>query len=114
MKARRLDDEMVTIAIPRSALTVVAAPPATVTQRNCLEEFGISHDDYLKMAGRKFPVTKHGKLRVARYADVEAALTSGLETRSRRRPAPEPEAEPSVKTLDLVPALLSLGFKPRK
>lgn len=112
-------EDLVTVTIPRSALTVVSPPPATVTQRNCFEHFGISKDDYLKMAGKLFPVsrpTPHSKLRVARYADVEAALTEGLSTRSRRRSCTpvEPPEEPPVKSLDLVPALLSLGFQPKK
>lgn len=111
---KREAEDVVTVTLPRSAFTVVAAPPATVTQRTCLSLFGISRDDFLKMAGRKFPVTKHGKLRVARYVDVEAALTEGLETRSRRRPAAPLPEEPPVRSLDLVPALLSLGFQPKK
>lgn len=117
MGAKREADDIVTVSLPRSAFTVVAAPPATVTQRTCLAHFGISKDDFLKMAGKLFPVsrpTPHSKLRIARYEDVAAALTSRLETKSRRRPPAAPPEEPPVKSLDLVPALLSLGFHPKK
>jgi hypothetical protein len=69
------EDDAVSFLIPRGAITVVQRPPTTITQRNCLEVFGLSKEDYLRLAGVAFPVRVIGKLRVARYEDVEAHLS---------------------------------------
>jgi len=105
------------IPVPRSAL-VVAAPPATITQRNCLEVFGLSRRDYLRLAGTAFPVKEEGQLRVARFADVEAYLTSGATLRpkyQRRRPAPTtpPQNQGVTKELDYTGILRKAGFRPK-
>jgi hypothetical protein len=71
MKPRRVIED---ILVP---LTIVAAPPMTITQRNCLEQCGLSKQDYLRLvAAGAFPVKKEGKLRVADYPDVHRYLTS--------------------------------------
>lgn len=115
MKPRGADDELVTVAIPKSALTVIAPLPATVTQKNCFGCFGISPDDFLRMAGRDFPILAKGKLRIARYADVEAALTRGAECVRRRKrtadptpPAPTPDGDPDPSAI-----LKRWGFRPK-
>lgn len=116
MSPRRGDaDDIVVVSLPRSAFTLVAPPPATVTQRTCLAHFGISKDDFLKMAAAgDFPITRRGQLRIARYADVEAALTKGAEPVRRRRgsAAPTP-AETDSPDPQAAKILDRLGFRPR-
>jgi hypothetical protein len=68
-------DDVVMVPIPRSALTVLEqSHPVTITQRNCMAVFGLSKRDYLRMAGKLFPVTRRGQLRIAKYEDVQRAL----------------------------------------
>lgn len=87
MRRRRIIEEQVMVPVPRSMLTV-AAPPATVTQRTSLAVFGVPPRKFLDLAGAgAFPVKVEGKLRVARFADVEAYLTSGS---TLRGPPPPP------------------------
>ena len=87
----------ITVQIPASAIVAVAPRPATVSQRTVELHFGIPSRTYLEMArAGRFPTTRVGKLRIARYEDVEAALTKGeerpaaadaralLDTRTRR------------------------------
>jgi len=107
MKRRVVED----ILVPA---VIVAAPPATVSQRNCLECFGLSRADYLRLVAKgAFPVREEGKLRIAKYADVEAYLTTG----SRRRPGPGPAGPspaPKKRTIDDVDVLGTLykaGFR---
>jgi hypothetical protein len=47
---RDADDEVVTVAIPRSALTVVASPPVQVTQHNVEETLGLPRRTFLVLA----------------------------------------------------------------
>lgn len=70
--------------------TIVAAPPATVTQRNCLELFGLSKKDFLKAAGVAFPVKRIGQLRVALFEHVDAWVEHG-----QRQPIPTAELQPA-------------------
>lgn len=87
MKAKRVVEEVVMIPVPRASL-MVAAPPATVTQRTCLAVFGLPPRHYLRLAAcGAFAVKVEGKLRVARYADVEGYLTRGAVVRRAPRPA---------------------------
>lgn len=68
--------DFITVRIPASSIVAVAPRPATVTQRTCELHFGICSRLYLKMAkSGRFPTTLVGRLRVAKYEDVEAALT---------------------------------------
>jgi len=116
IKARRVLEE---VLVP---VQIVAAPPATVTQRTCLELFGLSKNDYLRLAGAAFPVKAEGKLRIARYADVEGYLTSGATLRQRAiralppRPVPPSKvtAPGSLVNFDPAVALLKAGFRPQK
>jgi hypothetical protein len=115
MKPRRVVEEVLVPA------TIFAAPPATVTQRTCLEHFGIAPSDYLRLAGVAFPVKAEGKLRVARYADVERYLTEGATLRPKRVRAAAPPAEPkkrgpldAVEAMDSSVVLRRLGFRPRR
>jgi len=92
---------------------IVAPQPVTVSQRNCLECFGLSKGDYLRLAGRAaFPVKVVGKLRIARFADVEAYLTSGAASRSNA--GPKPAAPAPRKRYDVDALLHDAGFRPRK
>jgi hypothetical protein len=87
MKPRRVLEDVLVPAV------IVAAPPATVSQRTCLEHFGIGKHDFLRMASRgAFAVKVEGQLRIAKYADVEAYLTGGANVRAKpihreRKPA---------------------------
>jgi hypothetical protein len=79
VKPRRVLED---VLIP---LTIVAAPPMTITQRNCFEMCGLTKEDYLRLvAAGAFPVKEEGKLRVASYADVERYLTSGATERTEK------------------------------
>lgn len=70
--------DKITVEIPLSAIVAVAPRPATVSQKTCEQHFGITKTVYLEMArAGRFPTTRVGKLRIARYEDVEAALTKG-------------------------------------
>ncbi len=116
MGRRAVVEEQIMIPVPRSAL-MVAAPPATVTQRNCLAVFGLTPADYLRLAGSAFPVKKEGKLRVAKFADVESYLTSGAVTRPPRSTTPKPspvQLRPIDDDAELGDALRKLGFRPRR
>jgi hypothetical protein len=59
-------------------------------------------------------VTERGKLRVARYADVEAYLTEGARVRAKRvshaRKEPEPPPVDPVDALDAATVLRKLGL----
>lgn len=123
MNRKHVAEDLVTITVPRSALTVVEPTPLTVTQRTCLKLFSLSKDDYLRLAGRAFAVKKIGKLRIARYADVAAYLTSDQERQTpvpavRLVPAP-PANRPQVTAqpppgVDYEGILRKAGFGPRK
>lgn len=113
MKARRVVED---VLVP---MTIVAPPPATVTQRNCFEHFGISKSDYLRMvADGAFPVRPDGQLRIAAYDDVKAYLTTGAAT-TRRRARGQKEAPSKPDPNDLTPgfdataALRKAGFRLR-
>jgi len=114
MNARRVLED---VLVP---LTIVAPPPATVTQRTCLEHFGISPRDYLRFASESaFPVSDKGKLRVARYADVEHYLTDGARVKAKRAHAKTPDPKPTtpvdpVEAMDPTVVLRRLGFRPRR
>jgi hypothetical protein len=114
MRTRRVVEEQIMVPVPRSAL-MVAAPPSTVTQRNCFEVFGLKPADYLRLAGRAFPVKKEGKLRVAKHADVETYLTSGasfVEKYHRRPPKVKVANEfDAVDALDVHAVLRKAGFR---
>lgn len=93
-KGRRIVEEQVMVPVPRALLTV-AAPPATVTQKTSLLVFGLPPRKYLELAASgNFPVKVEGKLRVARYADVEAYLTAGAATRGTPAPPGRAAAKP--------------------
>lgn len=94
MGSRRVIEEQVMIPVPRSAL-MVAAPPATVTQKTSLTVFGLPPRNYLRLAASgAFPVKVEGKLRVARFADVENYLTTGAARRSPPLPGPANDGPP--------------------
>lgn len=102
-------DDLVTIQVRRSDMTLVAPPPATVTQRNCLDLFGVSRSDYMRMVAKKrFAVRKEGQLRIARYEDVEAYLAG---PRVRRKNEEISSAAP--RQLDPVAFLVKAGARPR-
>jgi hypothetical protein len=96
MKPRRVVED---VLVP---MTIVAPPPATVTQRTCLEHFGITPRDYFRfIAEGAFPITEKGKLRIAEYGAVLRYLTDGAAQRTARprrthRRRPELPAQPSA------------------
>lgn len=68
--------DTITVQIPASAIVAVAPRPATVSQRTCEQHFGLCPRLYLRMAkSGLFPSKVVGRLRIARYEDIEAALT---------------------------------------
>lgn len=97
MKPRRVIEDVVVPAV------IVAPYPATVTQRTCLEWFGIAKADYLRLVAKgAFPVKPEGQLRIARFEDVEAYLTAGTPKRAK--------AVPRGATVDPVEAFDSKAF----
>lgn len=99
------DPDMVTVSIPRSALVVVAPPPDLVHQGNVAAVVGLDPATYLALCKRgHWAVTRVGRLRVARRADVLAyfAACAHKQTRKRRALAPTPEG---FETMPLPPGL---------
>jgi hypothetical protein len=115
MNTRRVVED---VLVPMS---IVAPPPATVTQRTCLEHFGIARRDFLKFAAEgAFPVSVKGKLRIARYGDVESFLMNGATTRAtprrkhQKKDAPSTlEPSDSIAGFDAAAALRKAGFRTR-
>lgn len=111
VKPRRVLED---VAVP---VQLVAPYPVTVTQRTCLEWFGLSKADYLRLVGRgAFPVKAEGQLRIARFVDVETFetyVTSGT-TRRRARAIetrePAPAVDP-VAAVDVDALLYKAGFR---
>jgi hypothetical protein len=86
-------DDLVTITIPRSALTVVAPAPERVSQATSLEVFGLPPKAFVALAKRgAFAAAREGRLWVASAADVRAYLDSKARVHSRPRKA-DPEDE---------------------
>ena len=91
-----------TLRVPRSTFVLVAAPPATVTQKTAEAHFGIPERAFKTMArDGLFPVKRIGRLLFASYDSVRNAVTQGAEQRARftraidaaaREPAKEPIA----------------------
>jgi len=109
-KTRRIVED---IALP---IEIVAPRPVTVTQRNCLDHFGISSSDFLRFVARgAFPVTEKGKLRVARYVDGERFLTEGATLMgpraSRSSQASAPKEVVPLENFDAAAALRKAGFR---
>jgi len=106
MKPRRVLEDVLVPAV------IVAAPPSTVSQRTCLEHFGIAKADYLRMVSRgAFSVKREGQLRIARFADVEAYLTGGMAKPTKPAP-PTPQPDP-VQGFDTTAFLHKAGFRKR-
>lgn len=77
-------DDLVTVSIPRSALTVVAPPPEFVNQ-NTADVMGLDRETYLRLCKRgAWPVTRAGRLRVARRVDVATYLEANARTLTPR------------------------------
>lgn len=108
MKPRRVIEDVVVPAV------IVAPYPLTVSQRNCLECFGLTRADYLRLVGRgAFSVKTEGKLRIALFEDVKAYLTTGA---SPRGGGPKPPAKAKGDRLadfDPEAALRKAGFRLR-
>ncbi len=70
-----MTDDLVTITIPRSAIQVVAAPPAFVHQKTVEAVVGISRRRYAAWAREgRFESRRDGKLVLARTEDVVRAV----------------------------------------
>jgi hypothetical protein len=107
MKPRRVLEDVLVPAV------IVAPPPATVSQRTCLEHFGIGKHDFLRMVARgAFVVKVEGQLRIARYADVEAYLTTGAKAAAPapRKVAGKPPSDP-LAGMDIKGILHKAGFR---
>jgi hypothetical protein len=110
MKPRRVLEDVLVPAV------IVAPPPATVSQRTCLEHFGISKADYLRLVAKgAFPVRDEGQLRIAKYGDVEAYLTTGARARAVAvAPAPGPaKSRDPLAAMDIKGILHKAGFRKR-
>ncbi len=84
---------VVTITIPRALLPT--APPATVTLANCHAVFGLTDEQFRRLAKKgAFPVRREKGLVIAMYDDVRAyfARTVQLRTARVRRTSPKTEA----------------------
>jgi hypothetical protein len=85
----RRDDDVVLVPIPRAALTIVAAPPMTVSQRTCDAVLGLDKRAYLRLVGefRRSGGAVHdvGNLRLVELAELKAWLAA----RARGLAAPE-------------------------
>jgi hypothetical protein len=87
------DARGVVVIIPPSILPA-AGPPATVTEYNCMQVFGLPPKHFRRFARTgKFPTTRQGHLRVALYEDVKRFLTERRACDKLRstRPAPSDE-----------------------
>jgi hypothetical protein len=87
------DADTIMLAVPRSALTVVAPPPERVSQATSLEVFGLPPKAFVALAKRgAFAAAREGRLWVASTADVRAYLDSKARVHSRpRKSNPEDE-----------------------
>jgi hypothetical protein len=73
-----------TLRVPRSAFTIIAPPPATVTQRTVEQHFGVPPRLYKEMArDGLFPTKKIGRLIFATYEDIRRVLAEGAVARVR-------------------------------
>jgi hypothetical protein len=69
--------DTIMLAVPRSALTVVAPPPERVSQATSLEVFGLPPKRFAALVKNgSFPAAREGRLWVARTEDVRAYLDS--------------------------------------
>lgn len=91
---------MLSIPVPREALTVVAAPPDLLTQRNVEAATGIPARRFLEMVrapGFPLAVTREGKLRIvdrqAFVAFVRDKATAPPASAPANDAAPDPVAE---------------------
>lgn len=84
--------------LPRDALRALLPPPIAVSQRTSLQILGIPSRQYLELArAGAFPSARLGKLRIARVADVVAAIPMTVTP---------PEKEPTPMPLDPVEAAM--------
>lgn len=91
-----LEQIVVSVPIPRDALTVVAPPPVLLSQRNVEQVTGIPSDSYLRMlraADFNLTILAEGKLRLVEREAFVAWL--GRCRRSTARPV---ERAPAVST----------------
>ena len=101
-----IDDDVVTIAIPRSALTVVQRPRC-VTQRTCLDVLGLPPRDFLALC-RQFASAGGDVAHAGRLRLIE--LDPFIEWLSRRGRA-APAAAP-LDPVDTLAAELGLATVP--
>lgn len=80
-----MSNDLVTVTIPRSALTMVAPPPEYVSTATCLEVLGVPANTFAKWAkAGAFAAAKEGRLWLARLADVRVYLDSRAKVHERR------------------------------
>lgn len=93
-------DDLITVAIPRSALAVTAPPPSRVDQSTVTSVVGLPRKVYLQLCRQgAWPVTKAGRLLLAKTADVEAYLDAHA-----KRLRPRGPASRKVEEFDELPA----------
>ena len=79
-----------TLRVPRSAFTIVAPEPATITQHTAEQHFGIPASVYKRMVrDGLFPTKRIGRLIFASYDDVKRAVTEGAVAQERVQKAVE-------------------------
>lgn len=84
--------DCVTISIPRSALTIVDAPPTHISQRTSEATLGIPRRSFLRVAA-EFVASGGIAARVGKLLVVDRlAFVAWLEARGRRQAEPPPRA----------------------
>lgn len=85
-----MTEETVTIEIPRSALTVLAPDPVSITQRTSDAALGLPPRVFLKLCRQgAFPSTRVGRYRVALVSDVRAYLEAARQRQQPKRSSAE-------------------------
>lgn len=90
-----MKDDLVTLTVPRSALHIVAAPPAFVSQQTVEAVVGISRRRYVAWAKEgRYPVTRDGRRLLAKTEDVIHAVEADTAGIVRRDTKPENDTAP--------------------
>jgi hypothetical protein len=104
---------LVTVPIPREALTLVAPPPVLVSQKNVERVIGVPPESYLRMLRAPDftpPIIADGKLRLVRREDFVAWLAT-----HRKAPArPAPAAHPGKTSDGAADILREVGARPAR
>jgi len=105
---------LVTVPIPRAAITVIAPPPVLLSQRNVEQVTGIPAENYLRMlrsADFNLTILADGKLRLVEREAFVAWL--GRHRRAGAR-AVEPAEEQSAEVDDADAIAREMGLAPKQ